>query len=148
MNFELKPQSNGYCSREENRAFELIIESRRPAHALTRSQSVFLSADPDLIDGAGGYTDVIYEVAVKDPPEGSDLAWYSEAWCEFETDPIDMARIHELADAYWSGERYHNESQSNMEFRVPSAMITSVFELNVPKSELEKIRPLEELKLK
>lgn len=136
--FELKPQSNGYANSDDASDFEKLMEARRPLDKLSRHASVFLSKDPDLIDGAGGYIDVIYEVRPVSRTEASDLSWYSTAYCEFCTEPMDERAINVAIDAYWSG-TLNPDLARNVEYRVSSALVVRVFELNVPKSEPEKV---------
>ena len=128
--FILLPQPDGYVHQTDSREFEALVEARRPEGRLSRLSSVFLSADPGLIDGAGGYVDAIYRVEPLSPPEASDLAWYSEAWCEFSTEPRDGRRIDELLDGYWSGLPYPDPSVSNFEYRVTGASVLELLELN------------------
>ncbi len=133
----LLPQAGGYVREEDVREFEALLDSRRPESCLSRLASVFLSADPDLIDGAGGYVDAVYRVQPLSEPQGSDLAWYSEAWCEYSSEPRDDQRIHELIDGYWSGQPYPDPDVSNFEYRVTGAEVIEMAELNVELGELD-----------
>lgn len=137
--FKLLPQPDGYVQGEGVSDFEALVEARRPAHKLSRSKSVFLSTDMDLIDGAGGYIDAIYQVAPTNPPESSDLAWYSEAWCEFSAVPCDHAKVAELIECYWSGVPFHDLTASNIEFRAEAAIVIGMQELNVQLEELRQV---------
>jgi hypothetical protein len=143
MGFELKSQRDGYVQQEEHKDFETLIDRLRPEGRISRFESVFLTADPDLIDCAGGYIDVIYEVTPSSNPQRSDLAWYSDAWYEFETENPDMSKINDLIVKYWSGVPYEKPENSNMEYLVRSAKVARVFELNVDKSELVKVNNIE-----
>lgn len=135
--FILLPQSHGYVHDEEVREFEQLVDSRRPDGCLSRFSSVFLSADPALIDGAGGYVDAVYRVEPLSAPQVSDLAWYSEAWCEYSAEPRDERRILELIDGYWSGEPFPEREVGNFEYRVIGAQVVEMVELNVELGELE-----------
>ncbi len=139
VGFKLEPQPNGYVQQQETRDFELLLESRRPESKLSRFDSVFLSRHCDLIDGAGGYSDVIYIVEPSAEPEASDLAWYTDAYCEYETEPRNTVSLNAMIDSYWSGVRYHKQEHSNFEFRVASAVVLEIAELNVSIDELEQV---------
>lgn len=139
IGFLLSPQADGYANQSDVRAIEAYLEARRPDNKTARSKSVFLVADPDLIDAAGGYTDAIYKVIPRSTPEESDLAWYSEALCALDTDAADMDYVAHCADLYWGGTPFTDESRRCPEYRVKWAEVTSVFELNVDRSELERI---------
>lgn len=142
--FVLLPQPDGYVNNCDNLEFETYVESRRPSNKLSRSKSVFLSQDADLIDGAGGYIDAIYEVKPLSHPEASDLSWYSDAFGEFESKQHggthDLQKLNACVDAYWSGMPYSNSDQSNFEYRVSSAQVVRMVELNVEISDLERPR--------
>lgn len=81
VGFLLCPQADGYANQGDVLAIEAYLEARRHYNKTARSKSVFIVADPDLIDAAGGYTDAIYKVIPRSTPEESVLAWYSEALC-------------------------------------------------------------------
>lgn len=135
--FLLAPQGDGYVSQDDVKDFEALVESRRPADKTPRSRSVFLVNDPDLIDAAGGYTDVIYQVKSKSTPEESDLAWYSDAFCELDTDQPDLDLVNNFVDRYWAGTPHSDESRRCPEFRVKWAEVLSVFEINADEGDLE-----------
>jgi hypothetical protein len=133
----LVPQPCGYVHSADVSEFERIIESRRPEGRLSRFESVFLVADPGLIDAAGGYNEAVYLVEPVGMPEASDLRWYSDAWCEYGSGPGGQARLVEMIDRYWSGEAYPDHGASCFEYRVPEAVVAHVHELNVNIGELE-----------
>lgn len=135
--FLLEPQSNGYASQDSVKDIEACMEARRPADKTPRAKSVFLVADPDLIDASGGSIDVIYQVRPKSSPEESDLAWYSDVQCALEDNPPDYEAINSLVDNYWSGAPHHDESRRCPEFRVRWAEVSSVFEINADHEDLE-----------
>lgn len=141
--FVLSPQADGYVHQDDVREFEVLAEARRPQGCLSRLASVFLSADPDLIDGAGGYIDAVYLVEPLSVPQASDLAWYSEAWCEYSSEPRDDLRVGELIDGYWSGLPYPDREVSNFEYRVSGAAVLEMFELNVEMESLEVVSEVE-----
>ena len=142
--FILLPQQDGYVYHDESIEFEKYVESRRPQNKLSRFKSVYLSENADNIDGAGGYIDAIYEVKPLSIPEPSDLSWYTEAYIEFESmncgGKFQIDRLNLMIDNYWSGEPYPKKENSNIEYRVASAMVVRMLELNVEISELEVVR--------
>lgn len=133
----LAPQPDGYVNGGDDAGFEQLVESRRPADKTSRSLSVFLVTDPDLIDAAGGYNDAVYVVNPQSTPEESDLAWYSEAFCEMDKQPHSMDRVMECIDKYWSGEPFPAVERRCPEFRVTSATVLELGELNVDFEDLE-----------
>lgn len=138
LNFILRPQANGYCHWPENAAFEAFVESLRPEEKLSRSKSVFLCAETDLIDAAGGYVDCIYEVRPGPCVQGSDLAWYSEASSYFGSDRDgDVERASDLIRRYWSGEPYVSAENSCFEYRTWNAKIIRYEEINMDRDEFE-----------
>lgn len=142
--FLLLPQKDGYTSHPENKEFEDYIESRRPDGKTSRSTSVFLTTDPDLIDAAGGYNDAVYEVKPLSSPEASDLCWYTDAFSEFESKlyggTYNQQHLDDCVDSYWSGKVYPDPDMSNIEYRVTSASVVRMSELNVDLEDLEKVR--------
>ncbi|MFK4136670.1 hypothetical protein ACI2KR_31030 [Pseudomonas luteola] len=139
VGFMLLAQPDGYVHCEDAIEFERVMDARRPQGLLSRFESVFLTKDPDLIDGAGGYIDVIYRVDPIGKAEASDLYWYSEAYCEWVSEPKTLSRLHDLIDAYWSGKPAPFEENSNIEYRVTQARVIAVHELNVEAGELEEV---------
>ena len=136
--FTLTAQKDGYVNQPDVIAFELMVESRRPMDKISRMDAVFLCVDPDLIDAAGGYNDAIYSVTPIGDAQPSDLSWYSEAYCEYTTTPHDTQLINTLIDNYWSGLPHTNQDSSVIEYRVHSATVESIYELNVDECDLEK----------
>lgn len=136
INFQIKPQ-NEYTSNKESSELENLFESTKPDHLLSRKDSVFLCDNPDLIDPAGGYTDVIYEVET-DNCEKSDLAWYTEAQIYLEKGALELAK--KCSEKYWSGEPFYDDNMSCYEYRSKSATVKSILELNVLIEELDEIK--------
>lgn len=138
IGFALAPQADGYVQEQaELSGLEQLFESRRPGDKTARSRSVFLVADPDLIDAAGGYNDAVYLVNPQSSPEQSDLSWYSEAFVEMDKDPHSMARVLECIDHYWSGEPFPVAERRCPEYRVTAAIVLELAELNVDFEDLE-----------
>jgi hypothetical protein len=140
IGFTLAPQADGYVQEQaELSGLEQLFESRRPADKTARSRSVFLVADPDLIDAAGGYNDAVYLVNPQSTPEQSDLSWYSEAFVEMDKEPLSMARVLECIDHYWSGEPFPVAERRCPEYRVTQAIVLELAELNVEIEDLEQV---------
>ena len=138
LNFILRAQADGYCHWAENAGFEALVESLRPADKLSRLKSVFLCAETDLIDAAGGYLDCIYEVKPGARVEGSDLAWYSDAAGYFDGGRAgDMERSIELIQRYWSGASYIKSGNSCFEYRTISAKVIRYEEINLESEDFE-----------
>lgn len=140
VGYVMTPNPAGYVRSEGAVEFERLVEKRRPEGKLSRFDSIFLTADIELIDGAGGYTDAIYEVEPITTPQASDLAWYSAAWCELDADPCDMDLVNRLIDGYWSGEPYTNPDYSNVEYRTCAGRIIQMVDHDVDLDDLEPIR--------
>jgi hypothetical protein len=104
---------------------ENLFERVRPEGCIPRQQAVFLVADPDLIDAAGGYTDFIYEVEAVSP-RSHDLAWYTQA--QILLDDGDIPGAEEAARNYWDGVPYPKRSSSLIEYLVRSATVVAEFE--------------------
>jgi hypothetical protein len=126
VGFKITPQKNGYTSHPETQKAERLLEKYRPTNKLSRSQSVFLVDDPELIDFAGGYEDYIYEVQPVGKVEKSDLSWYSE----IESIPsggiyLDSyeEEIKQCALNYWNDVPYYKPENSLFEYRTPAAII-------------------------
>jgi hypothetical protein len=138
LGYTLRPQKNGYCQATENQLFEVLVESLRPADKLSRSKAVFVCADADLIDAAGGYTDCIYEVEVGLVVKRSDLAWLTEASAYFTGEQDhDLEMAKGLIERYWAGEPYKVIDFSCFEYRTPSAKIIDYLEINMSGDEFK-----------
>lgn len=135
----LAPQADGYANLEENSEFEALVESRRPEGKSARGQSVFLVTDVDLIDASGGYNDAVYRVKPMSLPEESDLAWYTEAFCEFDAEDEHIERAIEFIDNYWSGKPFADPERRCPEFRCRGAEVVKLHELNVDRGDLERV---------
>lgn len=138
----LQAQPDGYVARESEQGSELekLFEQRRPESLTSRAKSVFLSADPDLIDASGGAIDAIYEVEPKGIAELSDLAWYTQAQIELESAAPDVQCFSLCVDNYWSGVPFHDEGSQCPEYRTHAATVISLIELNV---DLDELYPVE-----
>lgn len=118
----LKPNKKGYVQKNE---LEILIESVRPDHCISRFDSVFLCNNPDDIDCCGGYTDHIYIVQPRCIPQKSDLAWYTECQLLLEENNIEAAK--NAAINYWNGIIFHDTSSSVFEYRCEQATLLEEF---------------------
>lgn len=90
IGFTLLPQEDSYVVSddhdEQHHMLERAMEKYRPSHCISRHKAVYLIADPEDIDNAGGYNDHVYECEPLGPVTKCNLHWYSEAYmlCEHE----------------------------------------------------------------
>ena len=124
----LLPQFDGYVSWPEVQVHEQFFEQHRPKHCLPRSKSVFMIADPKLVETAGGYEDNVYEVRPQGKVERNDLSWYSalnvlDSYSIEDQDEIDLNDPEwiEAARNYWNGVPHPDRPM--WEYRSPSAII-------------------------
>jgi len=138
VGFVLKPQLGGYAHLpdEDIARVEEIIERYRPPDKISRREAVFMVADPEEIDSAGGYDDHIYVVEPIGEVEVSDLSWYTELSVYWIDMPEDEGR--RLAEAYWSGEPFRDPARSLFEYRAREAEV--VEEVDVDNQESDGVR--------
>lgn len=128
IGFTLKPR-NEFTSNDSVKELEFFFESLKPKNCLSRSKSVFLTDDPNLIDNCGGYTDYIYTISAnKEEVEFSDLSWYTEAESYLEDGDFEKAK--DCANKYWKGVVNPDSNFSCGEYRIKEAIIHSLFEDN------------------
>jgi hypothetical protein len=118
IGLNLRPQ-DGTGSTVET--LDRLFEECRPTRCIPRTEAVYLVRDPDLIDAVGGFTEFVYEVRPEGTPEGSDLAWLTEAQLALEEGDADRAR--NCASNYWAGIPFEHADRSVFEYRVRSATI-------------------------
>lgn len=146
VGMELLPQVAGYVSfedhDEQHHMLERVMEKYRPAHCVSRYKAVFLIAEPEYIDSAGGYDDFVYEVEPNGPVTKCNLAWYTEAYsiCEHEVLSQQEAKAQGLewypdweeddlikaAKNYWNA--VPKDDGDLYEYLTPSATITRIVE--------------------
>ena len=101
----------GYEKDWNDTDFYSALEMHRPSGMLAHKQSVFMVADPDDIDLAGGATDFVLTLQPLSKVERHDLNWSSEiSLLISELYDIDDPRVKHAADAYWSGKPHPDES--------------------------------------
>lgn len=132
VGFVLLPQSDGYAASpdEDIANTERVLEAHRPAHCLPRNQSVFMVANPDEIDSAGGYLDFVYTVEPVGKVEKNDMDWYVRVACVI-WDDVNHPEAIRLSKGYWSGKPWeHNSKHSLFEYRAQSAEVVQLVEEN------------------
>ncbi len=102
--------------------FYAALERWRPAGCLPHREAVFMVADPDEIDLAGGATDWCLEVEPDGPVSRHDLNWGSAVSCLVsDGHGIGSDAVREAAQAYWRGDPSPNETV--WEYLAPSARV-------------------------
>src|SRR5271157_3270029 len=117
----LTPRSDGYFSDPDTRQHEEIVERNRPEGALPRSNSVYMVADPEEIDRAGGYENYVYEVEPIGNVEKNDLEWYGQI-SSYEWEGDENPEADKMAQGYWSGLELGG-NWTLYEYRAPQAKI-------------------------
>ena len=108
-----------------NTDFYAALERHRPPNKLSHKQSVFMVADPDDIDLAGGGTEYMFVVEPLGPIQKHDINWSSEiSMLIGDGYGIDSPEVIKAATNYWNGVPHPNESV--WEYLTPSAKIISV----------------------
>ena len=120
VGLRISPNPKGYAALAD-RVLEALFERRRPSGCLPRAGAVFMVADPDEVDAAGGCTDFIYRVEPICPPEAHDVAWYSEAAVRLSDG--DPPGAEACADAYWDGRRFPVRSARLVEYLASGATV-------------------------
>ena len=138
----LTPGEDEYEEGMENVEWYHVLHQHRPMESRQHSWSVFMVADEDDIDVAGGATDYVYEVEPVGDVERHDINWASEISYLLDAGhDHDSAEIAEAAANYWAGKPHHNEQV--WEYLAPKARIVSVldeaWEIKVPKKSKRKM---------
>lgn len=107
--------------------FYSALEKYRPSHILSHSQAVFMVADPDDVDLAGGGTEWLFTVKPLGPVSKHDVNWSSEiSMLTGDGHDVDSPEVQKAAENYWAGVPHPNESV--WEYLTPSAEILKVEE--------------------
>lgn len=104
--------------------FYPVLERYRPSSSLAHHDAVFMVADPDDIDAAGGATEWCAELVPEGPVERHDMAWGSRV-SELLGDgrPVDDTLVRTAAEAYWLGAPYPDREVSLWEYLTPAAQV-------------------------
>jgi hypothetical protein len=138
----LTPGEDEYEEGMENVEWYHVLHQHRPMESRQHSWSVFMVADEDDIDVAGGATDYVYEVEPVGDVERHDINWASEISYLLDAGhDHDSAEIAEAAANYWAGKPHHNEQV--WEYLAPKARIVGVLDeawkVKVPKKSKRKM---------
>jgi len=118
---------NDYVTNWGNTDFYSVLEKYRPKDMLGHHQGVFMVADEDDVDLAGGGTDWLFVVEPQGKIQRHDVNWSSEISALVSDGyKLDSPEIIDAANNYWSGVPHPNESV--WEYLTPSAKILSVEE--------------------
>lgn len=102
--------------------FYAALERWRPEGCLPHRGAVFMVADPNEIDLAGGATEWCLEVEPEGRVSRHDLNWGSEVSCLVsDGHAVDSPEVRAAAEAYWRGDRSPNEVV--WEYLAPSARV-------------------------
>jgi len=123
----LTPRNQEYEKDWAGTDFYSVLEHYRPMNKPAHKNSVFMVADPDDVDLAGGGTEWLMTVEPLGPVSGHDLNWSSEISMLLD-DGHDMLsnQVQEAALNYWNGVPHYNESV--WEYLTPQAKILAVEE--------------------
>lgn len=107
----LTPRGEAYAQAWGATDFYPILEAFRPEGARAHKDAVFLVADPDDIDLAGGGTEWIFAVEPLGTVTKHDLNWSSEISCLLsDGHAADSDAVRQAAANYWSGLPHHDEN--------------------------------------
>jgi hypothetical protein len=108
--------------------FYKILEKYRPANMISHKNAVFMVADLEDVDLAGGADAFIYEVKPLGTVQQHDINWSSEIDLLMDSDEIDENALKKAAMHYWRGDPHYNESV--YEYLTTSAVIIALIEEN------------------
>lgn len=123
----LKPRGTDYEQDWAHTDFYRALEKYRPGHMLSHKDAVFMVADPDDVDLAGGGTEWLMTVKPLGPVSKHDVNWSSEiSGLMDDGEDLDSEAVRSAAENYWRGVPHPNESV--WEYLTPAAEILSVEE--------------------
>lgn len=118
----LRPRGEAYEADWAATDFYAALERWRPPECLAHRDAVFMVAEIDDIDLAGGSTDWCAEVVPIGPVTRHDLNWSSRISCLVsEGHGIESAEVRSAAEAYWSG--LASPDESVWEYMAPAARV-------------------------
>lgn len=121
----LTPRNQDYEQDWQHTDFYNVLEKYRPTNKPAHKNSVFMVADPDDIDLAGGGTDWIFTVQPLGPVSKHDINWSSEiSVLKSDGYSDDSSEIQQAAKNYWMGVPHYNENV--WEYLTPRAEILAV----------------------
>ena len=107
---------------EEEQVTEDILERYRPDDHLPRQASVYLVANPEDIDGAGGSSNHVYVVEPSGTVERSDVGWWGHIYLNvmaYEDGDVSEDEMRQYAENYWNGVA----DKGRWEYRCPAAKV-------------------------
>lgn len=123
----LKPRGDDYERDWAHTDFYSALDKYRPSHMLSHSQAVFMVADPDDVDLAGGGTSWLFTVKPLGPVSKHDVNWSSEiSMLTDDGHDVDSPEVQKAAENYWAGVPHPNENV--WEYLTPAAEILKVEE--------------------
>jgi len=121
----LTPGEDDYEENWGHNEWYQALHKHKPMESRQHSWSVFMVADEDDIDLAGGADDYVYVVEPVGDVERHDLNWASEiSYLLDQGHDINSNEVKEAAINYWTGQPHTNESV--WEYLAPKAKIVSV----------------------
>lgn len=107
--------------------FYNILEYYRPSNKLAHKDSVFMVADEDDIDLAGGATDYMFTLVPLGKVSKHDLNWSSEiSSLVSDGHDVNSKEVKKAALNYWNSVPHHDENV--WEYLTPKAKIIKVEE--------------------
>lgn len=107
----LTPRLDQYETDWGHTDFYYILEKYRPRHMLSHKESVFMVANEDDIDLAGGATDYMFTLKPLGPIQKHDLNWSSEISALIDNGHDENSpEIKNAANNYWNGISHHDEN--------------------------------------
>lgn len=114
-------KNENYEERWGESAFYKILEKYRPENKISHKEAVFLCANEDDIDCAGGGTEFLFEVLPLDlnKIERHDVNWSSQIECLLDEGKDENSpEIIKAAENYWNSVPY--EMENVWEYLTPS----------------------------
>lgn len=121
----LKGRGDDYDKDWGSTDFYTVLEKYRPNNMLAHKDAVFMVADEDDIDLAGGCTDWLFHVTPHGRVTRHDINWSSEI-STIVSNGGNLAELEFAASNYWNGVPHHDESV--WEYICSAATITHVEE--------------------
>jgi hypothetical protein len=129
VGYVMKGRGDAYEADWKHTDFYAVLERHRPPEKLAHRDGVFMVADPDDVDLAGGGTEWLFELKPAGRVSRHDVNWSSEISCLLsdgsseESDAVRQAALN-----YWTGVPHADES---------------VWEYLVAEAEILRVEPFE-----
>ena len=107
----LTPRLDDYEQEWNGTDFYNVLEKYRPDNMLAHKQSVFMVADPDEVDLAGGGSEWLFTLSPLGKIQRHDMNWSSEiSWLVGDGYSIESDEVISTANNYWLGKPHHDEN--------------------------------------